>query len=187
MVLGLLRTAGTPAAERPLDVTSIHDAHADFVWATLQRLGVRDADLEDSLQEVFVVVHQRLHTFDGSSQMTTWLFGIAMRVAAAHRRRAYVRREHTVVEMPEGSTGEESDPEQAAQRHQEHQQLSLLLDQLDLEKRAVFVMFEIEEMPCEEIAAIVGVPVGTVYSRLHAARKMFEAAAARLRARGERR
>src|SRR4051812_17880892 len=74
--------ANISAAARPVDVAAIHAAHGDFVWLSLQRLGVRDSDLQDMHQEVFVVVHQRLHTFDGSARMTTWLFGIAMRVAS---------------------------------------------------------------------------------------------------------
>jgi len=171
-------SAGVP------DVAAIHVAHADFVWATLQRLGVRDADLEDMLQEVFIVVHRRLDSFDGSSKMTTWLFGIAMRVAAAHRRRAHVRRERTVDEMPEEAAPDSGrSPEEAAARHEARVTLAEILDGMDLDRRAVFVMFEVEEMSSEEIAAIVGVPVGTVYSRLHKARKEFEAAIARHKAR----
>src|SRR6187402_2856082 len=77
-------------------VTRIYLANADFVFRSLQRLGIRDADLDDVLQEVFVVVHQRLHTFDGSAKMTTWLYGVTFRVASSHRRRAYVRRERSV-------------------------------------------------------------------------------------------
>ena len=74
-------------------VTRIYQANADFVWRSLQRLGVRGPDLDDVLQEVFVVVHQRLGTFDGTAKMTTWLFGIAMRIASDYRRSARVRRE----------------------------------------------------------------------------------------------
>ncbi|GAC1353040.1 MAG: RNA polymerase sigma factor [Polyangiales bacterium] len=173
--------------ERPIDVTAIHAAHADFVWTTLQRFGVRDADLEDMLQEVFIVVHRRLDSFDGTSRMTTWLFGIAMRVAAAHRRKAHVRRERSVEEVPENvsETNPVENPEQATIRMEGRARLHHILEQMDLERRAVFVMFEIEELSCEEIAKTIGVPVGTVYSRLHKARKEFEAALSRTNARDE--
>jgi len=185
----VLHRSAAPAAARDgsatLDACNVHRAHADFVWLSLQRLGVRDDDLEDTLQEVFVVVHQRLHTFDGSSQMTTWLFGICMRVAAAYRRRAHRRREELVADVPE--TPSALGPEDALAAGQAQQQLATLLETLDLEKRAVFVMYEIEELSCEEIASVVGVPVGTVYSRLHAARKVFEASVARSQARQARR
>ena len=91
MIFGALlpRAAAPPA----LDLLAVHAAQADFLWRSLQRLGVRSADLEDVFQEVFIVVHKRLHTFDGSSALTTWLFGVCLRVAAAHRRRAWFRRE----------------------------------------------------------------------------------------------
>jgi RNA polymerase sigma-70 factor, ECF subfamily len=166
-----------------LDVLSVHEEHADFVWRTLQRMGVRDPDVEDQLQEVFVVVHQRLHTFDGSSRMTTWLFGICMRVASSYRRRAHRRREQIVADVPEGGEPDEGGPEDAAIARQARARLLAILDLMDLEKRAIFVMFELDEMPCESIAEILGVPVGTVHSRLHAARKDFQAALKRFAAR----
>ena len=178
---------GQPLAETAesagLDVAAVYEAHAGFVWKSLQRLGVRDPDLDDVLQEVFVVVHQRIATFDGSSRMTTWLFGIALRVAAGYRRRGFRRRETCVAEPPDDLTRASSSPEEALVAAQNRSRLADLLDELDLEKRAVFVMFEIDELPCDEIAQTIGVPVGTIYSRLHAARKDFQKALARMHAR----
>jgi RNA polymerase sigma-70 factor (ECF subfamily) len=167
-------------------VTRIYLANADFVWRSLQRLGIRDADLDDVLQEVFVVVHQRLQTFDGSAKMTTWLFGICLRVASAYRRRGFRRNETSVAEPPEPTDREIASPEQDLAAAESRRRLDTLLDELDLERRAVFVMFEVDEMPCEEIAQMLGVPVGTVYSRLHAARKSFQKALARMQARDTR-
>ncbi len=167
----------------PLDVSAIHAAHMDFVWRTLQRFGVRDADLEDALQEVFVVVFQRLHTYDPTVRVTTWLHGIARRVAIAWRRRAYIRRERPSEGLPEPRASDASSPESAASDREARAQLAAILDTLDPDRRAVFVMFEIDGVPCDEIAALSGVPVGTVYSRLHAARKDFERALVRWRAR----
>jgi RNA polymerase sigma-70 factor (ECF subfamily) len=169
-----------------LDVTRLHAEHAAFVWATLQRLGVRDADLEDMLQEVFVVVHKRLDTYDPNARATAWLFGIAVRVAAAYRRRAYRRHEHTVDPFPEPSC-DDSGPEASASAVQARRRLEAILDEMDLEKRAVFVMFEIDELPCEEIAATLGVPVGTIHSRLYTARQAFAKILARHQARDARR
>lgn len=168
-----------------LDAAAIYENHGRFVWASLQRLGVRDPDLEDVLQEVFVVVHQRLHTFDGSSKITTWLFGVCLRVASGYRRRGYRRLELAVAEPPEPTLERAvtATPEEDLAAQQSRKRLELLLDDMDLEKRAVFVMFEIDEMPCEDIASLLGVPVGTVYSRLHSARKQFQRALLRLQAR----
>jgi len=174
-------TSGADVGVAAHDVAAVYRENAGFVWASLQRLGVRDADLEDVLQEVFVVVHKRLASFDGSSKMTTWLFGICMRVAANHRRRGFRRNETTVADIPE-SAGEAT-PEDDLTRRETRRRLEALLDELDLERRAVFVMFEIDELPCEDIAAMFGVPVGTIWSRLHAARKDFQKALARMHAR----
>jgi RNA polymerase sigma-70 factor, ECF subfamily len=166
-----------------VDVARLYDEHAAFVWASLQRLGVRAPDLEDVLQEVFVVVHKRIGTFDGSAKITTWLFGICMRVASAYRRRGFRRNETCVADPPEPENGAYESPEEDLATRESRRRLEALLDELDLDKRAVFVMFEIDEVPCEEIARLLGVPLGTVYSRLHAARKEFQKALARMHAR----
>ena len=133
---------------------AVHEAHADFVWCSLQRLGVRPSDLDDVFQEVFIVVHKRLHTFDGSSQLTTWLYGVCLRVAAAHRRRAWFRRETPDRRPPRRRTGTPpSDrPDELCAARQGHAMLARVLDAMDIEKRAVFVMFEIDELPSEAIA-----------------------------------
>jgi RNA polymerase sigma-70 factor (ECF subfamily) len=178
-----LDVAKVPEEADSLDLSTIHTKHADFVWLTLQRLGVRDADVEDLLQEVFVVVHRRLHTFDESSRMTTWLFGICLRVAAAYRRRAHFRRERATGEVPEQATTDDGSPESMASASEAQARVRAVLDLMDLEERALFVMFEIDEVPCERIGEMLGVPVGTVYSRLQAARKSFQKALGRFEAR----
>jgi len=174
---------GEDRSSAGLVVTRLYEAHADFVWRSLQRLGVRDGDLDDVLQEVFVVVHQRHHTFDGSSKLTTWLFGISLRVVSAYRRRGFRRKETCVAEPPEPTDRVSASPEQDLAAAESRRRLAELLDTLDLDRRAVFVMFEIDGLSCDEIAEVVGVPVGTVYSRLHAARKEFQKALARMQAR----
>jgi RNA polymerase sigma-70 factor (ECF subfamily) len=173
-------------AARPLDVTTVHDEHGDFVWATLQHLGVSEADLKDLFQEVFVVVHRHLATFEGRSALRTWLFGICTRVASTHRRRAYVRRERlveTTPDVPAHAVG----PEEAAATRQTAARLAAILDEMDPAKRVVFVMAVVEELPQDQIAEVMGVPLGTVHSRLNAARKQFEQLVARQNARDARR
>lgn len=187
MVPALSHAASPPRAPAasPLDAVAVHRDNADFVWRSLQRLGVRPSDLEDVFQEVFVVVHKRLHTFDGSAAMTTWLFGICLRVAAAHRRRAWFRREIPADDVADDREAPASEsPDEALSLRQALATLARVLDKMDLDKRAVFVMFEIDELESEEIATILGVPVGTVWSRLSAARKQFQKILARERARG---
>lgn len=157
---------------------SMYADHANFVFRSLQRLGVRAADLEDVLQEVFIVVHRRAHTFQATAKPQSWLYGICLRVASAYRRRGFRRHEDVVAELPVEIS--EANPEEDASQQQARRVLSRILDAMDLDKRAVLVMFEVDEMSCDEIADSIGVPVGTVYSRLHAARKAFQRELARV-------
>lgn len=180
-LLVLTRSRLSSASSR-LDAATLYEDHAQFVWLTLQRLGVRESDLEDVLQEVFVVVHQQLPGFEGRSKHTTWLFGICLRVVAAHRRRAYRRRE----QITEGAGDElatTDDPETLTVARQAREKLDAALDALDLEKRAVFVMFEIEGLSTRQIAELLELPLGTVYSRLHSARSELQKALTRAHAR----
>jgi RNA polymerase sigma-70 factor (ECF subfamily) len=163
-----------------LDVCDLHHQYANFVFLTLQRLGIRDRDLDDLCQEVFVVVHRRLASYDGSSKISTWLFAICSKVASSHRRRAHVRREELVDEFPEGSlVASGKSPEEAAGQAEARSRLDSILDTLSDDRRVIFTMFEIEGLSYEDIAATLDLPIGTVHSRLHSARKSFEAAVAR--------
>jgi RNA polymerase sigma-70 factor (ECF subfamily) len=167
-----------------LDVGQLHDDYADFVWRSLQRLGVTGAGLEDALQDVFIVVQRRLDSFDPTAKMSTWLFGICLRVAAAHRRRAHLRHERSeasIQDQPDERVT--ANPEEVAIRRQAERRLEQGLEGIELDRRAVFVMFEIEGIPATAIAETLGIPVGTVYSRLHRARTEFTDALARLQPR----
>jgi RNA polymerase sigma-70 factor (ECF subfamily) len=176
---------GSLAERKPgeLSVEAVYSEHADFVWRALQHLGVRSADLEDLAQEAFVTVHRRIASFDGRSKLTTWLFGICLHLVQRHRRRAYFRLEFLHADPPERVDDET--PELRYAGAQSRQRLEQLLDKLSPERRATFVLFEIEGASCEEIAELTGVPVGTVYSRLHLARKQVASVAARLRSSGK--
>jgi RNA polymerase sigma-70 factor (ECF subfamily) len=161
-----------------LEVVEVYDDTAEFVYKSLLRLGVAKADVEDVMQEVYVVVHRRLKAFKHDSKLSTWVFGICLKVAAQHRRRAYHRRERQMEVVPEGI--EARTPEQLAHWRERQRRLELILEGLSPEHRAVFVMFEIEGISCQEIAEQTGIAVGTVYSRLHTARKQIQQRAAEL-------
>jgi RNA polymerase sigma-70 factor (ECF subfamily) len=176
----LILSAVAPAE---LDVREVYERHADFVWRSLQHLGVRPADLEDLGQEVFVVVHRRLGSFDGRSKLTTWLFGICLHLVQRQRRRAYLRFEFLHAEPPERA--DLATPEAHYEEAESRRRLEQLLAKLSPERRATFVLFEVEGMSCEEIAELTAVPIGTVYSRLHLARQQVKKAALRLRRTGQ--
>lgn len=180
--------AQEPASERcdpnPLEFDAVYEAHFDFVWRSLRRLGVREAALDDAAQDVFVVVHRRLREFAGRSSLKTWLFGIALRVARHHRRTA-ARRDADA--LPDSVADLHSPtPHECAAQAEAVRVLHALLDQLDDDRRAVFVMMELEQMSAPEVTEALGIPLNTVYSRLRLARRDFEAALARHHARGRR-
>jgi RNA polymerase sigma-70 factor (ECF subfamily) len=154
---------------------------APVAWRALRRLGVRESDLDDVSQEVFLVVHRRLGEFEARSSVRTWVYGICLRVAADYRRRPHLRRERALEEAPERVTPAAQHDE--IERRQALAWLDGVLDRLDDAKRAVFVLHEIEQLPIAEVAAAADCPVQTAYSRLYAARKHVEAAARREHAR----
>jgi RNA polymerase sigma-70 factor (ECF subfamily) len=184
MLLSLVSTstqAGSVEAlrEHALDevvtesVIELYDRHFHFVWRSLRRLGVASADLDDAVQDVFVVVHRRLHSFEGRSTIRGWIFGIALRVAKTYRRRVARRRLH-VADEDSLLVCTHGTPEEARACAQAAEQVQALLDELDDDKRAVFVLAELEQMQAPEIAAALGIPTNTVYSRLRLARAAFE-------------
>jgi len=164
-------------------IREIFDEHASFVWRTLRHLGVHDADIEDVCQEVFVTVHRKLAGFEWRSTLRTWLYGICLRVASDYRRRAHVRRELPVAEPAAGAQAATQLEDLA--RVQARKQLLAILERLDADKRAVFVLYELEELGMKEVSEIVGCPLQTAYSRLHAARKVVLEAIRRLQPGGE--
>jgi RNA polymerase sigma-70 factor (ECF subfamily) len=152
----------------------VYEAHFSYVFRTLRRLGVREADASDAAQDVFMVVHRRLPEFEGRAKMTTWLFRICRHTASDWRRSARVRHESQAsADMPEPT---EKGPDAAAQlaRRQELQLVEAILDELPEEQREVFILFELEEMEGDEIADVLTLPVGTVRSRLRLAREAFQ-------------
>jgi RNA polymerase sigma-70 factor (ECF subfamily) len=137
----------------------------------LRHLGVPGADLQDQAQEVFVAVFRGLQGFEGRSALRTWVYGICVRVASNYRRRAYVRRERSFSEPPEQAL--EPDQPRALEEGMGWPALRRLLDTLDADKREVFVLYELEELPMREVAEACGCPLQTAYSRLHAARRLL--------------
>jgi RNA polymerase sigma-70 factor, ECF subfamily len=156
----------------------LYQAHFRFVWRVLRRLGVPAQDVQDAVQDVFLVVHRKLPEFRGEAKPSTWLFGICLRVASDRRRVAHLRREvPTDAELGVLEAGSEVEQRDAVRV------LERILDEMPYEQRVVFALFELEEMRCERIAELLSIPVGTVYSRLRLAREIFRRSVARRQAR----
>ena len=169
-----------PALRREeLRFEDIYEAHADYIWRVVQRLGVPQANLEDAVQDVFVVAYRKLGEFEGRSSVKTWLTGIAFRVVRDHRDKRKNERE----ELDEMSTASlEPTPLAVAERGNDLAVLDALLAQLDAGKREILVLADIEELSVPEISRILEINVNTAYSRLQVARSEFEQAVKRFRA-----
>lgn len=170
-----------------LDFEQVYAEHFELVWRSVRRLGVPEASVDDAVQDVFVVVHRQLATFEGRSSLRSWLFGIVRWVVKDHRRRAR-RKEQGHEELPAGGLPdpEAATPAEAMARAQAVETLYALLGALADDKREVLVMAELEQMSAPEIAGALGINVNTVYSRLRAARGAFNEAVARHQARAHR-
>ncbi len=171
-------------SEPALVFADVYREHAAFVWRSLRRLGVRPADVQDTCQEVFLVVHAKLGDFREGS-VRAWLFAIAVRVASDYRKRSFVKREATGDDVPEQAVAETQT--KALERKEALTLLDGILASLDDDKRTVFILFELEQMPMQEIAAALGCPLQTAYTRLHAAREQVSAAIERFKKREGRR
>jgi RNA polymerase sigma-70 factor (ECF subfamily) len=163
-----------PAPATALEFDDVYGGHFHDVVRWARALGGPDADLDDLAQEVFLVVERRLHEFDGRN-LGGWLYRITALVVSAHRRRAWFR--HVFmrprdVEL-DGFTAQTGDPGSALEHKERQRLLYRVLGRMSAKRREAFALFEIEQMSGEEIAQLVGVPVATVWTRLHHARKDF--------------
>ncbi len=143
-------------------VEQLYRELAPFVSRALRALGVREADLPDVVHDVFVTVHHRADV-DVYASMRAWVHGIAVRTAANYRRRARHQRETLVAAVPDTRVAAPA----------ETLDLVRALTALDEDQRAVFVLYEIEELSMPEVAEALGCPATTAYSRLYAARRVI--------------
>lgn len=193
METSLLRTTPAPAPPTPgswgaLDFDAVYDEHFAFAWRTARRLGVPEAAADDVVQDVFLVVHRRLGDYDGHTPVKYWVLGIVTRVVADHRR-TYWRKDARCVPPGVDNDGAETQassaplPLEQAEQAETLRLVASLLDELDAEKREVLFLAQFEEMSAVEIAECLGLNINTVYGRLRAARRAFDAAYVRHRAR----
>lgn len=158
-----------------LDAGALFRAHREFVTKILVQFGAPSVDVPDLLQEVFLVAHRKGGFVPKTARATSWLGAIAMNVALRRKRSLAREREREALDPHAGddAVSPGGSPSAATQAHEELKAVRRALRCMSGPKRAVFVMYELEGRSCEEIARLLRVPVGTVYSRLHTARREF--------------
>lgn len=153
--------------------TALYEAQFGFIVNTLRRLGVRESDLEDVAHELFLAVHRQWGSYDDARPLRAWLFGFAFRAAAAYGRLARHRSE----EIREDHVADDAaHPEAQLEARQKREMVLRALDALPMDRRSVFVSHELEGLPIPEVAACLGIPLNTAYSRLRIARGEFNTA-----------
>ena len=170
-----LESNPVPKVEPEVEVPSfdaVYTAHVAFVWRVVRTFGVAEAQLEDAVQDVFIVVHRRLREWEGRAAITTWLFAIARRVASSHRRRKGSDRTETMTADPVGPT----DTFAEMSRAQASATVMSILERMDEDKRIVFALVELEQLTVPEVARMLELNLNTAYSRLRLARAAFELA-----------
>jgi len=163
----------------PLNFDAVYDSEFGFVWNSLKRLGIHESDLEDLTHETFMRAYRSRDEYDPERPIRPWLFGVAFRAASTFRRSAQHRRE--VVSDSAEFSDESGDTEELVVAAANRRLVLKALQALDLKKRAVFVMHELNGYSAPEIATELGEPVNTIYSRLRVGWDQFEAEVRRLR------
>jgi RNA polymerase sigma-70 factor (ECF subfamily) len=169
------QTASPDAAEAP-SLDALYRAHAATVarWAT--HLGGPRVDVEDAVHEVFLVVGKNLREFRGDAKITTWLYRITERIVLGSRRRDRLRRwldRVRRVDVEQSLSPPRLSPIEELERRQSREAVYRILDRLAEKYRRVLVLFELEELSGEEIAALTGVKLATVWVHLYRARAKF--------------
>jgi RNA polymerase sigma-70 factor (ECF subfamily) len=173
------------AADRDARLRAMIAAHFEFIWRSLRGLGVATASVDDAAQQVFWIAAQKLDAITVGSERA-FLFSTARGVAANARRSRARSREQADDGVLSTMADAAPDPEQAAQTSQAKRLLERVLAGMDEDTRTVFVLFELEGLTSVEIADLLGIPVGTVASRLRRAREEFQLAVTKLQLRGGR-
>ncbi len=174
--------AGGPVPLETEDCFHAYRRELDYLIGSLRRLGVPSRDLEDGLHEVVLVMLKRWHDYDRGRPLRPWLFGIAFRVAWAQRRRGtreVLGEEHQVAYEGEA-------PDEALAGSEARQLLLRALAAVPLERRAVLIMHEVDEVSMRDVAQQLEIPLFSAYSRLRKPRKELDLALGRLTKGGRR-
>jgi len=169
------------------NLQAIYKEYFDFVWSSARHLGATGDAIDDVVQDVFIVIHNKLATLQRPEALRSWIYGIVRRTVSDYRRS---RRTRDAAGARLGAEFKSTRPSQPsplemAERNSDLELLETVLAELDETKREVFVMVEVLEMTVPEVVQALEVPLNTAYSRLRLARQSFEDALARHEARDE--
>lgn len=167
-------------APSSLSFEALYDQWFEDVSRWVRALGAREADRDDLVQDIFLVVHRRLSDFDGQN-VAGWLYQIARRKVRDHRRLLWVKQLFGTSSLSpaDAMLTTSRGPLEELETKEKRELLEGLLEKLNADQRAAFVLFEIEGNSGEEIAALQGVPINTVWARIHKARKKLQEQAER--------
>ncbi len=168
-------------ADQASDCFPVYRRELNYLIGSLRRLGVPDSDVEDVLHEVFLVMLRRWDQYDQARPLRPWLFGIAFRVASGYRRRNSREVPSDSYEAVDLGVG----PYDAVASMQDRRLLLKALLQIPIERRAVLIMREVDEVTMRDIAEQLSIPLFTAYSRLRKARRELDAALSALRKGGK--
>lgn len=156
-------------APKHLSFREVFDAELAFVCRALRRLGVREADLGDVAQEIFLTVHTRFGEYDQARPIRTWLYAFCLRYASNYRRLAR-HRDEELGDREHRAPGDRTDAALARDL------VLRALESLDFDRRSALVFHDMEGLSAPEIAHLTSAPLNTVYSRLRLAREDFRRA-----------
>jgi len=176
--MGYLRPvrAPSPAPTAESSCLDAFDSELSYLFQTLQRMGAAPREIEDLVQEVFVVLHRNWPTLDTSRPLRPYLFAVAFRIVAAHRRRHARETPHAVLETEDSAPS----PESSLRSKESTALLLAALDRVPLPRRAVLIMHDLDEVPVAEVAERLSITRFGTYARLRKARKELASAVRRL-------
>lgn len=177
-----MRSQPEPRPHKP-EFRALFEHEYRYVRATARRLGIRERELPDLIHDVFVTVHRKLPEFEEGRPVRPWLFGITFRVVVGHKRRLEYRREELAGDDEDERADDAPRADQQLEDEERRRMVHDALEALDDDKRAVFVLHEIDEVTIPEIAVALDLPKNTAYSRLRLGREEFRRALSRIAAR----
>jgi len=180
--MGLLRSARSPLPPPSLENSCLDTfgRELDYLFGTLQRLGARPGDVDDLLQDIFLILYRNWPTLDITRPLRPWLFGVAFRVVRTHRRRRARESCHGALDLEDGAPS----PEERLQSQESLALLSAALERLPTTRRSVLIMHDLEGLEVVDIARQLAITKFGVYARLYKGRKELASAVRWLRREG---